>query len=310
MTGFVCGIGGANVDFSIRSFAPVVLRDSNPGESRISAGGVTRNILENLARMGETCEIITAFGDDLFGQYLVTKCREVGIGTAVSLLCPGMATTCYVAMNDNAGDMLVGMSDMRLLNRLTPIFLEKNLNFIKSAAAVVVDPNLPEETLEYICGPALKGCTFYADPVSTTYAAKLRGKVSAFHCIKPNRLELAAISGMDTESDIGIELAAASLLEQGCGEIAVSLGAKGCYYADRSGKRFYRSQPPIENLVNATGAGDAFLAGLIHAEALGYDSEESINMALCAGRISCLDENTVSTKMNHDALLSLMEVFS
>ena len=309
MSGYICGIGGANVDLSARSFAPVILRDSNPGESRISAGGVTRNIIENLARMGEKCEMITAFGDDLFGRFLLDECAAVGIGTDYSLLCPGKSTTSYMALHDDSGDMLVGMSDMRLLQELTPAFLESRLDVMRNARALVLDPNLPEGALEYLCSGVLDGVKLYADPVSTTYARKLTPLLSAFHCVKPNRMELAAISGMETESDAGLERAADFVLEQGCQEVVVSMGEKGCYWADRRGNRFYAAQSPVEHMANATGAGDAFLSGLIHAEALGFSARNCADMALSAGRLACMSPETVSKSMSHTALMDTMEEF-
>ena len=310
MSGTIYGIGGANVDFSIRSFAAVQLRDSNPGESRISAGGVTRNIIENLARMGEHCQLITAFGDDLFGTYLRQECAAVGIGTDHALLCPGKATTCYAAMNDEQGDMLIGMSDMRLLRELTSAFLETKLDILRSAGAIVLDGNLPEETLAYLCSGVLDGVKLYADPVSTTYAKKFSGIVGALHCIKPNRMELSALTGMETDSDEGLERAADFVLAQGCEEVVVSLGEKGCYWADARGNRFTAAHSPVEHMANATGAGDAFLAGLIHAEALGFSARNCADMALSAGRLACISPETVSRTMSHTALMDTMEEYA
>ena len=49
---FTAGIGAANMDLHGRSRAALILHDSNPGFLHTSPGGVTRNILENLSRMG------------------------------------------------------------------------------------------------------------------------------------------------------------------------------------------------------------------------------------------------------------------
>lgn len=307
MSGYICGIGGANVDFSIRSFAPVILRDSNPGESKISPGGVNRNILENLARMGEECQLITVFGDDLFGTYLQKECAKQGIGTAHALLCPHMATSCYVSMNDDTGDMLVGMSDMRMLQELTPAYLARKLPILQGAKAVVIDLNLPEATLEYLCSGVLQGTPLYADPVSTGKAKKLKGKISSFHCIKPNRMELATLSEQETQTNTQLQSAAAVLLERGCKEVVVSLGAEGCYWADAKENRFFLAQPPLAKVANATGAGDAFLAGLIHGEMLGLEPVSCAKMALSAGRLACMSQYTVAENMSHKALLHTME---
>ena len=49
---YIVGVGAANLDLNGASCAPIHLRDSNPGHISLSAGGVTRNVCENLARLG------------------------------------------------------------------------------------------------------------------------------------------------------------------------------------------------------------------------------------------------------------------
>ena len=64
MAGYIAGIGGANVDIHGQSDAPIVMRDSNPGRLHLSAGGVCRNICDNLCRLGLTVELCSAVGGD------------------------------------------------------------------------------------------------------------------------------------------------------------------------------------------------------------------------------------------------------
>ena len=58
MAGYVVGIGAANLDVHGRSINSIKLRDSNPGRLNMSAGGVTRNILENMSRMGMDVQLV------------------------------------------------------------------------------------------------------------------------------------------------------------------------------------------------------------------------------------------------------------
>ena len=68
---YVLGIGAANIDVHGKSRVPIVMRDSNPGHLRTSAGGVTRNVLENLARLGVRTKLISAVGADLYGEMFI-----------------------------------------------------------------------------------------------------------------------------------------------------------------------------------------------------------------------------------------------
>jgi pseudouridine kinase len=45
-------IGGSNIDYLAKSSHPLIMEDSNIGSLKTAFGGVGRNIVENLARLG------------------------------------------------------------------------------------------------------------------------------------------------------------------------------------------------------------------------------------------------------------------
>jgi pseudouridine kinase len=71
----VVGVGAANVDVHGRSRRPIVMRDSNPGYMATSVGGVTRNILENLARQGMPVALLSAVGTTSTAKRLCATAR-------------------------------------------------------------------------------------------------------------------------------------------------------------------------------------------------------------------------------------------
>ena len=71
--------GGANLDITASSKLQVKPGDSTPGRISTTAGGVARNVAENLARLGYTSCLISAAGDDLHGQFLLEQTRHVGV---------------------------------------------------------------------------------------------------------------------------------------------------------------------------------------------------------------------------------------
>jgi sugar/nucleoside kinase (ribokinase family) len=64
------------------------------------------------------------------------------------------------------------------------------------------------------------------------------------------------------------------------------MGSRGCYWADRDGNRFYRRLRPVEHMADSTGAGDAFMGGLLYAYIRRMTPEASADWALAAGVIS------------------------
>ena len=175
---YIVGVGAANIDLMGRSRAPLVMEDSNPGFIGMSVGGVTHNICENAARMGAPVKLITAVGDDVYGEKIRRECQAAGIDTAGFLVAEGDSSSIYLSLHDHNGEMAVAMSDMRVLQKLSVEFLKGKNSVLRGAGAIVVDCGLPEEILGYIAaayGGEIPEDLVFVDPVNTAYAKKLRG---------------------------------------------------------------------------------------------------------------------------------------
>lgn len=290
------------MDLHAHSCAAVIMRDSNPCTMRMSAGGVTRNIIENLARQGVRCSLISAVGDDAFGDRILKSCRDAGIDTENVYISPTSPSSCYLDLTDRTGDMLVGAADLRIIDELSAQYIEARAALLRSAAAIVCDTNLSAELIETLIKASGEGARIFLDPVSTTKARKIKGLVGKLYLIKPNLLELEELSGMKCADDDGIRAAADRLLNKGLKRIVVSLGSRGCYYADREGAQIFRALRPVEQMENATGAGDAFMAGLVHACCRGDTREDMLDYALASGIIAVQSAETINPAMS-DALV-------
>ena len=117
---YIVGVGAANADLNGASLAPIHLRDSNPGHISLSAGGVTRNVCENLARLGADVKLLSCVGDDTFGAFIRRSCEDAGIDASHLYAARGASSSMYLSILDADGDMLVGMSDMRIVQQDMP----------------------------------------------------------------------------------------------------------------------------------------------------------------------------------------------
>lgn len=136
---FVCVIGGANIDIHGKSQQPLRSNDSNPGKVRIAAGGVARNIAENLARLGADTRLISAVGDDHHGQVLMRLSRAAGINVQNVVQIPSAATSTYLSVLDDSGDMLVAINDMSIIDELTIDRLRPLQAMLKQSSLMVLD---------------------------------------------------------------------------------------------------------------------------------------------------------------------------
>ena len=304
--GYIAGIGGANMDVHGQSLAPIVMRDSNPGRLHLSMGGVMRNVLENLARLGYEVRPATVVGDDAYGDALRAGCERLGMDTRWMHTRPGHTSSSYISIMDSEGDMLVAMSDMRILKELDAAFVEQCLPMLNDAELVVCDGNLSYAAIECLA----RKCTrpLYLDPVSTAWARSLEPLIGAFDTIKPNRLEMEVLAGMPIQNEADLSEACDRVLARGVRRIFVSLGADGLYCKTRDGARHGRSHG-FDRMVNATGAGDATLAGIVYATLSGMDEARTMEVALASGLIAISAPDTISEEMNRTNLETMIKEY-
>lgn len=115
------------------------------------------------------------------------------------------------------------------------------------------------------------------------------------------------MTGCEISGDADMERAADVLLERGTYCIVVSMGQRGCYWADRSGAKFYAALRPVSQMVDATGAGDAFMAGLLYAYLHRFPPERAARWALAAGIIAVTSAGTVSPGMSAELVNKILE---
>lgn len=298
---YIMGVGAANADIHGRSRKAVNLRDSNPGHMHVSVGGVTRNILENAARLGLDTRLISAVGDDALGELILARSRAAGMDVSEVLRVENRASSTYITILEPSGEMFIALSDMTILESLSREYLEARKSLLAGAAAIVCDPSLPEETIDFLL-TLTADVPVCVDPVSTAYAEKIRPHIGRFHTVKPNRMELEVLSGIAPVDEASIRRGMEVLLEKGCKRVFVTMGDAGCRYLDADGRFLSRRLRPVADMANATGAGDAFTAAAVYGLVKGLDAEETLSLALAAGSVAIRSAETVSPDMSVAAL--------
>jgi pseudouridine kinase len=138
--GGVVVIGGANID----------LRGINVG-----SGGVGRNIAHNLALLNVPVTLLSAVGDDGEGIRILEETGKAGVKVEQMIISGEHPTGIYLAILDEKGEMEVAVSDMQILEEITVEYLRSKAYLIKGSKIVVMDTNIPEESIEYVvdlCG--------------------------------------------------------------------------------------------------------------------------------------------------------------
>jgi len=302
---YIAVAGGVNIDIGGRSLAPLLTGDSNPGIIRITLGGVGRNIAHNMALLGARVKLITALGQDDGASRIETSCRELGIDLSDTLRVPGGTTSTYLYIGDHNGDMALAMNDMGIYESLTPEFFSTVMDSLNGAALVVLDANLPADSIRYIAEHC--SAPIYGDTVSAAKAGKFRPVLSRFHTLKPNRIEAELLTGIPITDEESLFRAADALLETGLQRLFLSLGGQGVLAADYS-RKLLLDNPPAQ-IVNTTGCGDAFMAALACAALKNADLAASARLGLAAAAIAAESAATINPHMSKNTIKARLEMF-
>ncbi|HER24676.1 MAG TPA: ribokinase [Candidatus Atribacteria bacterium] len=336
-------IGGANIDLRGKPVGEMLERHtSNPGKICVGSGGVGRNIAHSLALLNVPVCLLSAVGDDGEGVKILEETEKAGVIMEQMIISGEYPTGIYLAILDERGEMEVGISDMRILEEITVEYLKSKAYLIKESKIVVMDTNIPVQSIEYVVDLCNKvKVPILVEPASVEKAKKLmkildgsgRGYIDY---LTPNKDELESILGTETETETGagaeteteiseyrdmdLERAAEELNRRGVKKVIVTLGKRGIYvYNDGSGvgdagergledelNRFFLA-PYKGKVVDVTGAGDALVAGLVYGIYKGYPLEVAAKFGLGAAALTISTKETVRRDLREGLLKSRIE---
>ncbi len=288
-------MGGANMDVKARSLRSVVPGTSNPGTVVMSAGGVGRNVAENLARLGTRTHLVAVVGSDALGDQVLAATAAAGVQTGQVRRSAG-ATGTYTAVLDADGELVVAIADMAATDDLGPGEIDAARELVAAAGLVVLDGNLPTATLARaldLSGAA--GVRVVLEPVSVPKAANLAHLVAVdrpIFAITPNRDELAALTGLPTSTDREVAVATQVLHDRGVELVWVRLGELGSRLSSRGGDATWIDAVPT-SVEDVTGAGDAMLAAFCHRLVAGAGPVDAAAYAHAAAALTVASTHTV-----------------
>jgi 1-phosphofructokinase len=146
-----------------------------------------------------------------------------------------------------------------------------------NASVAVLAGSLPETWSHEVYGDLVRRCKAEAPVVvDASGESLLRAIEAGVHACKPNREELASVTGC-LDSDEAIRKAALDLHRRGSERVLVSLGGEGAMLVSAHGT--WRAEGLKVPVVNPAGAGDGMTACLAMAVERGWNEEETLRWA-------------------------------
>lgn len=289
MDNYVVGIGACNVDFYVKSLIEIQTHYDHPSVINSSCGGVTRNILDTLGKLGVKSYLLSCVGDDKLKDYIYEKSNSNIDFSRVKVI-KSVETSKFIQILDKNNDMLFAGCDMSILNNLDIDYIKENDSLIRNAKVLLIDPSLRIDVLKYIL-ETYKDLRIFLDPVSDNYAEVIKPYISSIYEIKPNIKELEVLVDSKINSDEETIDACKKLIEQGVSRVVVSMGKNGSIFYSKE-DNFKVKLKEVEDVTNASGAGDGFMSLLIYSYINNIDDKHSLELASAAGILAVQSEST------------------
>jgi sugar/nucleoside kinase (ribokinase family) len=288
----VVGIGSCGIDYF--AIVPRLLAADekiNADRTEIHAGGVTGNNLTQVARLGASAGWLGLIGDDESGRLITKAFADDGLDLSGIETIKGEQSTFTWIPVDAQGERCIYMfpningklSVEQVRTRFAP-HIKTAKHFHTEASQLPLPPIQAGMQVARAAGVRV---IFDLDVAPSYFAhAKLGSEkdlVAALQLVdvlKPCKAAAREITG---ETDY--EKIATKLLALGPKVVAVTMGAEGSLIAS-TGKMIHVPAFKV-NVVDTTGAGDAFMGGLSYALLQGWDHQHVGSFANACAAICC-----------------------
>lgn len=290
-------------------FARPVRALPNPGglhlveDIALRGGGCALNTATTLARLGLSVALAGKLGTDAFGDYLAHLADARGLGCAFLVRDERSMTSASIVLVDEGGERsflhLPGANGSLTsgdINRQA-IFRGRALHI---GGALVMPEFDGEPTAELLAEAREHGLFTSVDTVWDDSANwhRINRSLDGLDLFAPSIAEARAITGA-----YDVPAVASELRKRGVREVVLKLGAGGSY-ADSDDFEGY-IEPFVVDVVDETGAGDAFMAGLLYGRLAGWSLVEAARFGNAAGALATTEVGATEALLTIDSVLEL-----
>lgn len=238
----------------------------NIGDVKIVHGGVSRNVAQNLANVGNDVTFITMFEPDALGSGVRANLAANGVDLTYAIEAPaGMGM--WLAVMDENGDLAGSISRQPDSSRLDALFQERGDEIMQNCDDVVLEIDMRASIADRVFELAEKHRRdIYVIVGNMGVILKRQALLSRARLIVMNEIEAGLLFGCTldpADPERVLEVTRIEAKKRDLKQIVVTLGVHGSIYFDsRNGDAGFVPAEPTR-LVDSTGAGDAFFSGTV-----------------------------------------------
>ncbi len=269
-------VGDVMVDVVTRLSGPVAPGSDSPARIAFEGGGQAANTAAWLAVAGAPVSLVARVGEDAAGRSAVAELAALGVDTRVAVDDERPTGTCVVLVAADGERTM--FPDAGANGALAPDDLSGDLlkpgSHLHVAGYALLRDGSREAALSAVERAGAAGMSVSVDPSSAALLSDGPARLgTGVDLLVPNALEARALTGLDDPVDAARALAASFP------EVVVTLGERGALWTD--GADLVRVEAEPATVVDTTGAGDAFAAGLLAGRVRGAGAPAALS-AGCA----------------------------
>jgi len=264
-------------------------------------GGKGSNQAVAAARLDASVSFVGRVGDDRFGERARALWRREGIRAVVETVPEPTGVGFVIVDEDGENAITVAPGANAALDGPA---VEAAAGEIAAADVALTQLEIPDEpvaaTLELAAQRDTEAILNPAPARELPEAILANADV-----LTPNRTEARTLAGYAPDADVPDERVAAALLDRGPDAVVLTRGGDGALVC--TPERTVEVPAPSVEVVDTTGAGDAFNAGFAVARAEGADLSDAARFGTVVGGLACTDYEVIPALPDRTAVEAAMD---
>ena len=266
-------------------------------EHIVGPGGKGSNQAVGAAKAGGKVNFISKVGNDQYGQVAIKMYKELNIDFSNVVISDEYATgVAGIMVNKQTGENAISVVP-GAAGKISKEDIDNASNIIKQSFIFLTQLEAPIDVVEYAI--EIANSNKVKTILNPAPAVKLKDKTfSLIDYFTPNETEASFYVKHKVESKQDAKNAATQLLDKGIGNVIITLGHKGVFFANKKESYHIDAFDLGNKVIDTTGAGDGFVAGFAVALSEGKTSVEAIKFANALAGLSTTKVGTAQSMPN------------
>jgi sugar/nucleoside kinase (ribokinase family) len=248
-----------------------------------ATGGDALNVAVNLAKLGVDVGLAGVVGDDAPGRDMITKLTEAGVDCGNVKKSEKNQTSTCIVLCEKSGErhfLYYGKCNHEFAEHMISDEALSQISILNIGSAMALDSLYGEGLAKLFWRAKKHGVTTTLDLThdsSGKWLKKVEGAFEYTDVFIPSLVEAEAVTGKSEPEDMAEFMRGYKLKVFG-----VKLGERGCYITDFKEAKIVPAIP-CDEVVDTTGAGDAFMSGFICGLTKGFGPFDCAKLGVAAG---------------------------